>query len=71
MKTVCIVFKKEDNSLMVFKDKQLAEEYLKEWGMQEFESDIWAKTEEDTKLNNFFKLMIKDVISNHEEKKSI
>jgi hypothetical protein len=68
MKTVCLLFNKESNSTMVFKDKKLAEEYLKEWGMKEFESDIWARTQEDLDAKRFCKLSEKEVLCNNSEK---
>jgi len=68
MKQVCLVVNKEKDSIMIFKDQELAEEYLKEWELKKFEADIWAKTEEDIKLGKYFKILIQEVISNNEDK---
>ena len=69
MKEVCILVKKDNRGLMVFKNQKLAEEYLNDWGFQKFDHDIWAKTEEDIKLGNYYKVMMQEIISNSGEKK--
>ncbi|MCF7798991.1 hypothetical protein K9M74_03740 [Candidatus Woesearchaeota archaeon] len=69
MKEVCILLKKDNSGLMVFKDQKLAEEYLQEWGFNKFDHDVWAKTEEDIKLGNYYKVMMQEIISNSGEKK--
>lgn len=69
MKKVSILVKYPGCDIMVFKDRKLAEEYLKEWDMQQFENDIWAKLEEDIKLGKYYKLVEKEIIQeNHEPK---
>jgi hypothetical protein len=69
MKEVCILLKKDNSGLMVFKDQKLAEEYLQEWGFNKFDHDVWAKTEEDIELGNYYKLLIQEVISNHDSER--
>ncbi len=68
MKEVCVLIKKDNCGLMVFKDQKLTEEYLQEWGFKKFDHDIWAKTEEDIKLGNYHKVMIQEVINKNDSK---
>ena len=69
MKKAWILIKEPGCEIMLFKDRKLAEEYLKEWDMQQFENNIWAKLEEDIKLGKYYKLMEKEIIQeNHEPK---
>ena len=67
MKEVCILLKKDNFGLMVFKDQKLAEEYLKEWGFHKFDHDIWSKTEEDIKIGNYYKISMNEIITNSEQ----
>jgi hypothetical protein len=63
MEKVCVLINWGNSSAMIFKDENIAKEYLKEWKLKEFENGIWAKTKEDIEQGIYYSLATKEIIS--------